>query len=327
MKIDINKLCFMLNHKFWSIGYSQEISNSMTDAIINAEMYWKYTHGIIRVKWIIDNKLPNKSNYTFKKENFLDVYDCKNSNWYNCWYNIISNIIKKSLQKNDFNISIVKNIFPTTCFIDYLNQFEKENIWAILMWTTPKLVWVRNWGKKILWTNPIGFTFPNDNVPIIADLWTSNVPLWKIIHNSMLGNKSDMEIMNKNWELYEWEEYYENNTFHWTLLPFWGINYEHKGFIFSLLIELITTMFSWKRSEKWDLLIISFNENCSFYKKSAITELFNDLLNTQKDLIIPWNKSLEKYKKSKNQKYINIEHWILSEIWLTEIQIKNIQYQ
>lgn len=326
MKVDIKKLKWVLNEKFTSVGYSKEISYSMINAIVNAEMYWKYTHGIIRTKWILNNKLPNSSDFTFKQDLFLNEYDCKNSNWYHCWYQIISNIINKLLVERGFNISIVKNIFPTTCFIDYLNEFQENNLWAILMWTTPKLVWIRNWWKKILWTNPIGFTFPNEKTPIIADLWTSNVPLWKIIYNSIVWNTENIEIINNQWDLYLWNEYYKDNNFNWTLLPFWWKNYEHKGFIFSLLIELITTMFSWKRSEKWDLLIISFHEASSLYNKSAITELFHELLEIEKNVIIPWNKSLNCFKASVEQGYLNIELDILSEIGLNENQIKNIQY-
>ncbi len=326
MKVNIKKLELLLEHLFIENWYKLEISKLMSRSLVRAELFWKYTHWIIRYKWILANNIWNSINYSKEVINdYMTIYYCYNNNWYFISNSIVSQIINNFKEDNLFNVSILKNIFPTNVLIDYLEMFNNKNIWALIFWTTPKLVWLRESWKRILWTNPFWFTFPNNEELIIADIWMSNVPLWEIIFESFLKTGKLYDLINEKWKKFDKDKLFSSSwNFLWTLLPFWWKEYEHKWFILSLLIELISSILAKWRSDKWDLIIITFSKNNKYYDENIVSNFINNLV--KNNIRIPWQESIKIYNRNIKTWFIEINKNILSKVWFSEEDISKIKY-
>lgn len=305
MKIKIDELHRLLSSRFIQHWYADAVVQSMSEALIRSELFWRSTHGIIRYEWIIKKGISSWENYWRKKINDTTTFiKASKWNWYHIARKEVERLSNYHKTNNSFQITILEDIFPTNAFIDYLERFHKNNIGALIIGTTPKLVWLRWSWKKILWTNPIWFTFPNKQSPIIGDLSTSHVSLGKILELSLSGIEQDIVLNNLGNIIPSKEAISANNEFIWALLPFGWVASEHKWFNISLLIELITASLIGARSENGDMIIITFHKDNPVYQINGVDRLIKQILLADASIRIPWQNSINTYSK-------NIERWFL----------------
>ena len=124
----------------------------MGKSIVRSELFWKRTHGLIRYNWIVKNNISRVSKYTpIELSNTMKIIDCDEVNGYYVILKEVENICKKLQSEQISQVSIFKSLFPSNALIDYLEKFHKNNLWVIIITTTPRLVWIRwNWKKNIL---------------------------------------------------------------------------------------------------------------------------------------------------------------------------------
>lgn len=327
MKIHINKTLKVLENKFLSQWYPLEIAISMSKSLIASELFWKKTHWVTRYNWILKNNISKEYLYTPSNiSNTLSFIDCSWKNGYYIAQKEVEDICHKLTKQNSHQTRILKNVFPTNALIEYLEKFHSENIGAIIISTTPRLVWLRWSGKRIVGTNPIWYTFPNDQSIILADLSTSNVPLGKIIEKS--NQIKERIVLDADWETRIPKQMIDNQgNFIWSLLPFWWIDWEHKGLSISLLIELISSSLAGTRSEMWDMIIFAFSKDHPIYKSKWVNELISSLIEIEVNLRFPWWESYIKYNQNIKNWYIDIDEHMLQSLSLSQDELNIIKYE
>lgn len=328
MKISIRAIEDLLTQKFIENDYDKKVALSMSHALIRSELFWRKTHGLTRYSWILKNKISTTSSCSRNTitENIVSI-DCGKLNWYHIAKNEVEQLCSFHKKNNNFQISILKNIFPSNAYIDYLETFQRNKIWAIIVWTTPRLVWVRGSGKRIVWTNPIWYTFPNEKNIIISDLSTSHIPLGKILQNTEKQNSQE-EVLNNLWKIISANAGIDaNGGFAWALLPFWWIGAEHKWFNISLFIELITSSLCGNRSENGDMIMITFHKNHPLYKIDGVNSMLEEMSSIDDSIRLPWQSSMNTYYNNLEREYITIDQAILDSLNLSTTEISKIKYE
>lgn len=289
-------------------SYSPIASRAMADNIVQAELFWRTTHWLVRVPWIINNKIPDGS-YSHLVNQWDNIFsaDCTEKNWYLCCDMAIELLLDYLAQSwgPQFGVAVLKSVFPSWILIRYLKRFYEKKMMGLIIWTTPRLVADNNFSPRVLWTNPVGYTIPLEwKSPIIADFSTSEMTLWKMLELKQKWEKRlpHPTLLDRNWKLTAWidEAFSEEWNFVWSLIPFWWTQGMHKGMMISLLIEIVTSFLGWMRSEKWDLVIVWFkadSNNCNDWLKS-VNDLITGIQARWWLKRIPGENSLKKYGQS-----------------------------
>ena len=325
MKANIQEVDTLVQDYFISNWYSEDTALWMTDNLIEAELFWKATHGLVRVPWILSNKIPDShlSNEDIQLQpNAVNLIDSTNQNGYLSCDHVVDEMIKL-LDKDDckFVVSVLKSAFPSSILLRYLKRFYEHRLMALVLGTTPRLVSDADQVPNIFWTNPIGYTLPlQDNRALLADFSTSDIPLWKVlmVHQGDKKVLQKWRLLDRDWKITDstHNAFWKDGKFLWSLLPFWWEDGIHKWMMISLFIEIISAYLSWNRSDKGDLVLVWAKADLVAGWQEWIAKLLTWATDRWGLKRLPWEVSMQNYYRNRESWLITVPDNVAKLIWL-----------
>ncbi len=325
MKVSIDHVNTLVQDYFKSNWYTEDTAGWMTDNLIEAELFWRSTHGLVRVPWILSNKIPDSylSPQNFQlNPNSVNLIDSTNQNGYLSCDQVVEDMIRLlDWEDCKFVISVLKSAFPSSILLRYLKKFYEHRLIGLVFWTTPRLVSDANKVPNIFWTNPIGYTLPlQDKRILIADFSTSDIPLGKVLMAHQGNDKilKTWKLIDKDWVITDSTEnaFSIDGKFIWSLLPFWWEDGLHKWMMISLFIELISAYLSWNRSDKWDLVLVWAKSDILPRWQGWVEQLLTWVGNRWGLKRLPWEKAIQKYETNRESCLIEVPDSVAKLIWL-----------
>ncbi|MFS1894661.1 Ldh family oxidoreductase [Vibrio lentus] len=159
-KIAIELLQSMVKKIFVDAQLSDKQANELTEQLLYSEQRGVTSHGLVRVKWIIDqlHKYPKKSPIQLLKNEITELYDASGV----LGYVALNEIVKQQGAAKNKKIKMIgiKNTYPTGA-LSYFAEKLAEKGWVVLMSSTsPRRVGVNGDDKALVGTNPWTFATP-----------------------------------------------------------------------------------------------------------------------------------------------------------------------
>lgn len=317
MKVKITELRKLMQKILMTKYFSASEAREIAEVLLYAELSGKKTQGIIKFLGTepIQNIEPVHKPTIIKSTKLSALIDGGRNPGI-----LVSRIATKMIidkcKKNGFSIIGTNNSYSSTGSIGYYaNEIAKHDFIGIIMSGTPKGVAPYGSIDKLLGINPIAFSFPTENEPLVFDMATAAITWYGLVRAKIMGKEllegiavDEEGILTKDPE----------KAMKGAIFTF-GNNRKMSGL--SMIIEMFTgpllDSISPDPDGKWyngslfiaidpDLLVgkKTLKKNSSFLiskiKKSRINSDF-------KEVIIPGEKSLEARKKAEAKGIIEIE--------------------
>ena len=317
MKVKIVKLRKLMQKILMSKYFSASEAKEIAEVLLYAEMSGKKTQGIIKFLGTepIQNIAPAYKPKVIKSTKLSVLIDGGRNPGI-----LVSRMATKmaiiKCKKNGFSIIGTNNSYSSTGSIGYYaNEIAKNDFIGIIMSGTPKGVAPYGTIDKLLGINPIAFSFPTENDPLIFDMATAAITWYGLVRAKIMGQElpegiavDEEGIPTKNPE----------KAMKGAIFTF-GNNRKMSGL--SMIIEMFTgpllDSISPDSDGKWynGSLFISIDPDLLIGKKKLkksssflMSKIKKSRINSDfKEVVMPGEKSLESRKNAESKGIIEIE--------------------
>jgi|GEM_PF-2163964 len=291
-------------------------ANEIFDQLFYAELCEKWTHGLVRLPWLLKKETRVHKKPSIQKINkFLTYFDCSDSIGYLAAAEIVSYLVEK-IACNDFHIAVGKNIFPTGVLGYYIRKLLKGNI-VFIFGTTPNLVKLTDGKSKVFGTNPFaaGFSYGRKKV-FLVDITTAQGSF-----GELLAGKYGLVNFDKtkyrtadNCTPNQIDQLFDNNDlFTGSILQSLKNKSEFRQYSFMLLIQFLTTLISQNETKAGDLIFLTIKRNV-FGQNSVLDGMLGNIENQITTDKIPGMHSDRLYNLNKKSKKVLIPMKLWKEI-------------
>ena len=192
MKISIKDLEKLIKRALLK-RYDQKETDLITDVVMFGELSGKTSHGIVRLESIL-SEIPKAKPRFIRKTKLSTIIEANSNPGMLVGPYAMGEVINIA-QKNGFGIVGARGTFSSSGSLTfYLEKIAKEDLIGIIMSQSPESTPPHGGIQPMFGTNPIAFSFPTKNKPLIFDMGTSAISFGALIRAKALGQKIPLNV-------------------------------------------------------------------------------------------------------------------------------------
>lgn len=325
MKIEIKKLRKKI---LWTLlhNFSSKDAKIIADYLLWAEMSGIKTQWILKLTWSepLQHIQPIWP-IIIERETKLSQLINANKHPAPLVSQIATTSVIKKAKKHWFSIVWINNTFSSNwAQAFYAARIAKEDLIWIVCSRSPAAT-TGFWSiDPLFWTNPIGFSFPTENVPLVFDMATSAITrYWLILAKARWESIPDDVALDSLGNPTTNAEH----AMEWALLSF---DKSYKWSSLSMIIEILAWPLVWSSwidnktfAEQWWSLFIAINPNLLIDTNTFKTNC-SDLITKVKSsrtwkevekIRLPWERAQESYQEALASWLVDVDEVTLQLLW------------